>query len=95
MKKRLRKSEARRGIYRLELPTLGECARVSYAAGDAYPYLEKQMYEALGFWPDFDELPVQSETDRRHIRQFWSSSAPAASARHASAMSAPSSMAAD
>lgn len=95
MKKRLRNSEARRGIYRLELPTLGECARVSYAAGDAYPYLEKQMYEALGFWPDFDELPAQSEADRHRYRQFWSSSTLEAVVQHTPAMSASPSMAAD
>jgi hypothetical protein len=66
-------ARSRRGIYRLELPVIGECARVDHAAGDAYPYLEREMYEALGFWPQFDKLPAQTEADRNKHKPLWGS----------------------
>jgi hypothetical protein len=68
---RIVRGRSKRGIYRLELPALGECARVDRAAGDAYPYLEREMYETLGFWPKFEDLPAQSEDDRQRHKPLW------------------------
>ena len=65
------RSRSRRGIYRVRLPGLGECARVDHSAGDAFPYLERSMYDALGFWPAFDKLPPQSDADRRRHKPLW------------------------
>jgi hypothetical protein len=33
-------------------------------AGDAAPYLERDMYTQLGFEPPFEELPHKGEPDR-------------------------------
>ncbi|WP_156842400.1 hypothetical protein [Novosphingobium aquimarinum] len=49
----------RKGIFRTELPGIGQCARVDMRAGDAAPYLEKSMYELLGFQPPFETLPTR------------------------------------
>ncbi|MGJ0238418.1 hypothetical protein ACQEPB_07875 [Novosphingobium fluoreni] len=46
----------RRGLYRTVVPGIGECARVDMRAGDAAPYLERDMYRLLGFAPPFEEL---------------------------------------
>jgi len=51
----------KQGLYRTRDPYLGECARVHIAAGDAWPYLIRDLYEALHFKPAFDELPVRSD----------------------------------
>ncbi|AIT82318.1 hypothetical protein [Novosphingobium pentaromativorans] len=64
-------SRKRHGLYRVSLPELGECARVDSAAGDAYPYLERSMYETLGFWPTFDKLPEQTAADKRRHKPLW------------------------
>lgn len=47
----------RKGLFRTKLPGLGECARVDMSAGDAAPYLEREMYVLLGFQPRFEQLP--------------------------------------
>jgi hypothetical protein len=49
----------RKGIFRTDLPGIGECARVDMRAGDAAPYLEKSMYKQLGFQPPFETLPAR------------------------------------
>lgn len=51
----------RRGFFRTRLEGMGECARVDMRAGDAAPYLERTMYELLGFEPAFATLPTQEE----------------------------------
>jgi len=51
----------RRGFFRAEVAGIGECARVSAAAGDAGPYLEREMYELLQFNPPFERLPSREE----------------------------------
>lgn len=65
------RTRSRRGIYRLDLPGIGPCARVDRSAGDAFPYLERGMYKELGFWPAFEDLPPQSESDRRRHKPLW------------------------
>lgn len=55
----------RKGLFRTELPGIGECARVDMRAGDAAPYLEKSMYELLGFRPPFETLPAREVEDLR------------------------------
>ena len=55
----------RKGIFRTELPGIGECARVDMRAGDAAPYLEKSRYEQLGFRPPFEMLPAREVEDLR------------------------------
>lgn len=52
---------ARIGLYRTVLPGIGACARVDMRAGDAAPYLERDMYVQLGFEPPFEELPEKDE----------------------------------
>ena len=49
----------KKGLFRLHLRDLGECARVHMSAGDAAPYLDRQSYAFLGFAPPFEELPSQ------------------------------------
>ncbi|MES2302198.1 MAG: hypothetical protein V4521_09025 [Pseudomonadota bacterium] len=49
----------KRGLYRLSDSFLGECARVHEDAGDAFPFLRRDLYEALGFNPPYDDLPMQ------------------------------------
>ena len=50
----------RKGLFRTKLPGLGECARVDMSAGDAAPYLERDMYVLLGFQPGFEQLPAEN-----------------------------------
>lgn len=47
----------KRGLYRTIDSYLGECAKVHESAGDAYPFLIPELYEALGFSPAYSELP--------------------------------------
>ena len=47
----------KRGLYRTVDSYLGECAKVHESAGDAYPYLPPDIYNALGFSPAYNELP--------------------------------------
>lgn len=61
----------KRGIYRVNLPSLGECARVTPAAGDAYPFLHRDLYDALGFWPAFEELRPISDSERQRHGKVW------------------------
>jgi hypothetical protein len=49
-----------KGLFRTTLPGIGECARVDMRAGDAAPYLERDMYVLLGFEPPFDLLPASA-----------------------------------
>ncbi|HKX79441.1 MAG TPA: hypothetical protein VJM34_13050 [Novosphingobium sp.] len=51
----------KKGLFRLYLRDLGECARVHLSAGDAAPYLDRQSYIFLGFTPPFEELPSQDD----------------------------------
>lgn len=50
-------TSVRKGLFRTSIPGIGECARVDMRAGDAAPYLERDMYVTLGFQPAFDTLP--------------------------------------
>ncbi len=50
-------TSVRKGLFRTTLPGIGECARVDMRAGDAAPYLERDMYALLGFQPEFETLP--------------------------------------
>lgn len=49
-------TSVRKGLFRTVLPGIGECARVDMRAGDAAPYLEREMYVMLGFQPAFETL---------------------------------------
>jgi hypothetical protein len=62
----------RKGLFRTTLPGLGECARVDMSAGDAAPYLEREMYVLLGFEPKFDLLPENPKAYARTDRPLWS-----------------------
>lgn len=53
----------RRGLYRTYDSFLGECARVHEDAGDAAPYLKREIYELLGMKPDYDELPLVDQEE--------------------------------
>jgi len=48
-------------LYRTTDPILGDAARVHRSAGDAAPYLTRQLYEMLDFRPPFDSLPRVEE----------------------------------
>ena len=54
-----------KGLYRMRLSELGECARVHPSAGDAAPFLDRATYELLSFQPPFDALPRKQEFERR------------------------------
>ncbi len=45
------------GMYRVNDPFLGECAKVKWYAGDGAPYLQRELYDLLRFEPKFDMLP--------------------------------------
>ncbi|MBA4353780.1 MAG: hypothetical protein C0409_03725 [Novosphingobium sp.] len=47
----------KRGLYRTIDSFLGECAKVHESAGDAFPFLLPEIYDALGFSPAYSELP--------------------------------------
>lgn len=47
----------KRGLYRTIDSYLGECAKVHESAGDAYPFLRPEIYDALGFSPAYNDLP--------------------------------------
>ena len=49
----------RKGLFRTEIPGIGECARVDMSAGDAAPYLGRSFYELLRFEPSFEDLPMR------------------------------------
>lgn len=51
----------KRGLYRTFDPFLGECAKVHKSAGDAAPFLIREIYEFVHFEPDFDDLPMQPD----------------------------------
>lgn len=68
----MRLTTVRKGLFRTSLPGLGECARVDMSAGDAAPFLEREMYVLLGFEPNFDELP-ERYADTKPVRAgSWS-----------------------
>ncbi|MDE8654440.1 hypothetical protein PYV00_22340 [Novosphingobium sp. H3SJ31-1] len=56
----------RKGLFRTELPGIGECARVDMSAGDAAPYLERSFYELLHFRPPFEQLPSRQQFEGMH-----------------------------
>jgi len=51
------------------LPHFGECARVHSEAGDAAPFLNREIYELLNFEPRFDSLPARSEFETRFLNK--------------------------
>ena len=53
----------RKGLFRTEVPGIGECARVDMRAGDAAPYLDREMYVMLGFEPAFENLPRKERSE--------------------------------
>jgi len=61
----------RKGLFRTTLPGLGECARVDMSAGDAAPYLERDMYVMLGFQPSFEQLPEHAAAMTRGAPAAW------------------------
>ncbi|WP_404481093.1 hypothetical protein [Novosphingobium sp. BL-52-GroH] len=67
----MRVTTVRKGLFRTKLPGLGECARVDMSAGDAAPFLERDMYVLLGFQPGFDELPEQRADPTAASRPLW------------------------
>jgi len=52
--------------YRTVDPVLGDCARMTRLAGDGYPFLTREIYEALRFEPRFDDLPTEEAYVRDH-----------------------------
>lgn len=67
----MRVTPVRKGLFRTHLPGLGECARVDMSAGDAAPFLEREMYVLLGFQPSFHLLPEQRPDARPASRPLW------------------------
>jgi hypothetical protein len=51
----------KKGLYRTKDVFLGECARVNWEAGDAAPFLRKEIYDAVKCQPLFDALPTEEE----------------------------------
>lgn len=46
------------GLYRIRESYLGECAKVQWNGGDAAAFLPRELYETLGYEPDFDSLEL-------------------------------------
>lgn len=67
----MRVTPVRKGLFRTNLPGLGECARVDMSAGDAAPFLERDMYVLLGFQPSFETLPEERPDARPASRPLW------------------------
>ena len=59
------------GLFRLDVEGQGEFARVHMAAGDAAPYVERDIYELLRFQPPFATLPSAAEYRRRSPARRW------------------------
>lgn len=57
----------KRGLYRTIDSFLGECAHVHEDAGDAFPFLLREVYDALGFSPAYEDLPF-AEKPRGRVR---------------------------
>ncbi|VWX51634.1 hypothetical protein [Novosphingobium sp. 9U] len=57
----------RKGLFRTELPGIGECARVDMRAGDAAPYLDREMYVILGFEPAYENLPHKDQLENLRL----------------------------
>lgn len=49
------------GLFRTIDCFLGECARVHEDAGDASPYLKREIYELLRLEPAYDDLPLVAQ----------------------------------
>ena len=49
------------GLYRTHDRLLGACVRVGWSAGDAAPVLKREIYEALGGTPAYDQLPSRED----------------------------------
>ncbi|MCB2075100.1 MAG: hypothetical protein KDE49_15515 [Novosphingobium sp.] len=62
-----------KGLYRTSMPHFGECARVTDEAGDAAPFLSREMYELLNFEPKFDALPARTEFQTSHPHEAQTS----------------------
>jgi hypothetical protein len=67
----MRVTIVRKGLFRTNLPGLGECARVDMSAGDAAPYLEREMYDLLGFEPRFELLPERDADSELAPAERW------------------------
>jgi len=52
----------KRGLYRTVDSYLGECAKVHESAGDAFPFLLPDIYNALGFSPAYTDLPFHDDS---------------------------------
>lgn len=55
----------KRGLYRTIDSFLGECAQVHEDAGDAFPFLLREIYDTLGFSPAYDDLPFREKPSGR------------------------------
>ncbi|CAH0497180.1 hypothetical protein NVSP9465_02232 [Novosphingobium sp. CECT 9465] len=60
----------KRGLYRTIDSFLGECAKVHESAGDAFPFLLPEIYDALGFSPAYNELPFRDGGADNSGRKF-------------------------
>lgn len=57
-----------RGLCKVHDPWLGTGVRVDEAAGDASPFLTRELYEMLQGQPAFEALPQQSQYERLQER---------------------------
>ena len=62
----MRRSPVMLGLFRTVKADGSEWARVRWAAGDAAPYLSRQMYQALHFAPPYETLPARSDFILQH-----------------------------
>lgn len=60
----------RLGLFRTSDAYLGECACVDPDAGDAFPFLIRELYELLLFEPDFDSLPTKEAFEAKNLRRL-------------------------
>lgn len=60
-----------RGLCQVHDPWLGTGVLVHAAAGDAAPFLTREMYDLLRGQPAFDQLPSQSQYDREQEQMAY------------------------
>ena len=53
------------GVYRVPRGNQSDLARIRWEAGDAAPFVSREIYEALHLQPHFDSLPTLDDYVRR------------------------------
>ena len=74
----------KKGLFRTNEPGVGECAYTHRSAGEGFPFLPRDIYEALQFQPSFDALPTKEAYEQHHRASSWRYGSPMWRRDHAS-----------